>query len=112
MDVEFFSLLHDHILVYAKDRARIKLNRTRTEGNNIPEHYDKVDEKGRRYYLKPLRAMSSRDDTREAKLGHVCTTRFMRQMDLWYFLRRQTDLMVDGGGDVRNMKPNESESNG
>ncbi len=67
MDAEFFSVRHDHLLVYAKDRTQLKLNRTRAENGEVPEHYDKVDEEGRRYYLKPLRAMSSRDDTREAR---------------------------------------------
>ena len=67
MDVEFFSGRHDHVLVYTKDRNRLKLNRTQAANGEVPEHYDKVDEEGRRYYLKPLRAMSSRDDTRAAR---------------------------------------------
>jgi adenine-specific DNA-methyltransferase len=66
MDAEFFSTRHDNILVYARDRSSVALNRI-SMGDDIPEHYNKIDEMGRRYYLKPLRAMSSRDDTRQAR---------------------------------------------
>ena len=67
MDAEFFSTRHDNVLVYARDRAQAQLNRVASTTDEPPAHYDKVDESGRRYYLKPLRAMSSRDDTREAR---------------------------------------------
>lgn len=53
MDVKSFTVRHDYILVYQK--AGFILNRI--EPNDIPEHYNKIDEKGRRYYLKPLRLM-------------------------------------------------------
>lgn len=64
MDADFFSSRHDHLLVYAKDRAQTQWNRIPAEKNEIPEHYDKVDNTGRRYYLKPLRAMGGQGDSR------------------------------------------------
>ncbi len=67
MDAEFFSIRHDNVLVYAKDRTLARLNRMESDQDEVPTHYNKTDELGRRYYLKPLRAMSSRDDTREAR---------------------------------------------
>lgn len=68
MDAEFFSNRHDNVLVYAKDRSRTVLNRMNvSDSNGVADHYKKVADDGRRYYLKPLRAMSSRDDTREAR---------------------------------------------
>ena len=64
MDAKSFSSRHDFILVYAKDfRDEVFVKPTIS---NIPEHYDKVDECGRRYYLKPLRYMGNAD-TREAR---------------------------------------------
>lgn len=67
MDAEFFSTRHDNVLVYAKERDVATLNRVQSVSGEAPAHYDKVDEASRRYYLKPLRAMSSRDDTRAAR---------------------------------------------
>lgn len=61
MDAEFFSSRHDHILVYAKDRASCVIQKGVIGENGIAEHYDKVDSSGRRYYLKPLRAMGGED---------------------------------------------------
>jgi adenine-specific DNA-methyltransferase len=61
MDAEFFSSRHDHILVYAKDRAGFAIKKGVTEGEDIAKHYDKVDAEGRKYYLKPLRAMGGED---------------------------------------------------
>jgi len=63
MDAEFFSARHDHVFVYAKDRARFKINKGVTAGDEMADHYDKRDESGRPYYLKPLRAMGG-DDAR------------------------------------------------
>ncbi len=57
MDAEFFSYRHDHLLVYAKSCSDTLWNRISIGEDDIPEHYDKVDESGRRYYTKPLRAM-------------------------------------------------------
>jgi adenine-specific DNA-methyltransferase len=53
MDVKGFTVRHDYILVYSNDEFVLK----RLSPNEIPEHYNKVDENGRRYYLKPLRLM-------------------------------------------------------
>lgn len=55
MDPKFFSTRHDTILVYAKEINTLKLNRE--ESNEIPEHYNKVDANGKKYYLKPMRVM-------------------------------------------------------
>lgn len=55
MDAKLFSSRHDHILVYAKNILDFKLNKI--EDEEIPEHYNKRDENGKAYYLKPLRAM-------------------------------------------------------
>ena len=64
MDAKSFSSRHDFILVYAKDfKDEVFVKPTVSE---VPEHYDKVDEYGNRYYLKPLRYMGNAD-TREAR---------------------------------------------
>lgn len=64
MDAKSFSSRHDFILVYAKDfKDEVFIKPTVSE---VPEHYDKVDEYGNRYYLKPLRYMGNAD-TREAR---------------------------------------------
>ena len=59
MDAKLFSTKHDFILLYAKNLKDgiIKKNVL----NDIPSHYDKVDDNGRRYYLKPLRYMGTAD---------------------------------------------------
>lgn len=61
MDAEFFSTRHDHIFVYAKDRGSFSINKGVAVGDEIAEHYNKKDENGRPYYLKPLRAMGGED---------------------------------------------------
>lgn len=53
MDVSGFTVRHDYILVYKKSSFVLR----RIMPDEIPEHYNKVDDKGRRYYLKPLRLM-------------------------------------------------------
>lgn len=60
MDAVFFSSRHDHVLVYTKNRVYAKLNKIQSV-NGLAEHYDKTDEHGRPYYLKPLRAMGGAD---------------------------------------------------
>ena len=55
MDPKYFSTRHDTILVFAKEISSLKINREIPE--EIPEHYNKVDNSGRRYYLKPMRVM-------------------------------------------------------
>lgn len=59
MDAKYFSSRHDHILVYAKDITQFELGRVLRNGGEVPDHYDKVTDDGRRYYLKPLRAMGA-----------------------------------------------------
>ncbi len=58
MDSKDFSNNHDFIIVYYKDRTTEPINRLKTA---IPEHYNRVDENGKRYYLKPLRYMGNED---------------------------------------------------
>ena len=57
MDARYFSSRHDHLLVFAKNIERLALNRLTEDG--VPEHYNKKDDSGRVYYLKPLRAMGA-----------------------------------------------------
>ena len=64
MDAKSFSSRHDFILVYAKCLRDEIFNKPVI--SNIPDHYDKVDNSGNRYYLKPLRYMGNAD-TREAR---------------------------------------------
>ena len=55
MDAKIFSSRTDHILVYAKDVEQFTVNRI--HATEVPAHYNKTDDKGRAFYLKPLRAM-------------------------------------------------------
>ncbi len=55
MDPKYFSTRHDTILVFAKELKNLKIKRVIS--TEIPEHYNKTDENGRRYYLKPMRVM-------------------------------------------------------
>lgn len=64
MDSQLFSARHDHLLVFSKNDSVFKLKRLATE---TAAHYDKTDETGRLYYLKPLRAMGGQGDSREAR---------------------------------------------
>lgn len=66
MDARFFSSRHDHLLVFAKNINELKINHITSDDEEAPSHYNKIDEKGRRYYLKPPRAMGA-DGTREAR---------------------------------------------
>lgn len=66
MDALFFSVRHDHILVYAKNIDQAKFNRIAQE-ESAASHYNKLAEDGRLYYLKPLRAMGGQGETREAR---------------------------------------------
>lgn len=67
MDAEFLSSRHDFVLVFAKDKSFMQFNKSNQDSDDIPAHYDKVDESGRRYYLKPLRAMGGQGDSRAAR---------------------------------------------
>lgn len=64
MDSRYFSSRHDHIHVFAKDVEKLVLQRIVDE---VQTHYNRVDSGGHKYYLKPLRAMGSGEDTREAR---------------------------------------------
>lgn len=66
MDAETFSTRHDTMLVYGKNCDETILHRLTGDDDEPASHYDKLDEQGRRYYLKPLRAMGG-DDTRDAR---------------------------------------------
>lgn len=67
MDANTFSSSHDFILAYAKSPADMIFQKLEPDDDNAPEHYNLQDEDGRKYYLKPLRAMGSGEDTREAR---------------------------------------------
>ena len=59
MDAKLFSSRYDHTLVYAKNIEHVKINQVKT--TEIPAHYNKVADDGRKYYLKPLRYMGAAD---------------------------------------------------
>ncbi len=67
MDSEYFSLKHDYIICYSKSVENFEIIRIAYQGEEIPEHFNKVDDQGRKYYLKPLRAMGGQGETREAR---------------------------------------------
>lgn len=59
MDAKLFSTRYDHTLVYAQNIDKVLIQRVAVD--EVPEHYNKVSQEGRRYYLKPLRAMGKND---------------------------------------------------
>ena len=59
MDSLYFSNRHDHIILYSKNKLKFKINRIIEE--ETPAHYNKTDEKGHAYYLKPLRVMGGHE---------------------------------------------------
>ena len=59
MDAKTVSSKHDFILTFAKDLSTLPIHRLVV--SEIPAHYNKTDESGRRYYLKPLRYMGNAD---------------------------------------------------
>ena len=67
MDSRYFSSRHDFVLVYARSIDSLRLARLRDDGDEATKHYNKTEADGRRYYTKPLRAMGSGDDTRDAR---------------------------------------------
>jgi adenine-specific DNA-methyltransferase len=62
MDAKLFSVRHDTILVYRRSPEFV-LNRLPA---NAATHYTRIDDEGRRYYLKPLRA-SGQGGSRQAR---------------------------------------------
>ena len=67
MDAHTFSSSYDFILAYAKNPNEMIFQRIELEEEETPDHYNQVDEAGRTYYLKPLRAMGGQGETREAR---------------------------------------------
>ncbi len=67
MDVELFSSRHDSVIAFARNLSSFRIYRELYEDENLPEHYDKVDDEGRAYYLKPLRAMGGQGESRTAR---------------------------------------------
>jgi len=64
MDSQYFSSRHDHMVGYGLRLEKLLINRIQVDGQS---HYNRIDDAGRRYYTKPLRAMGSGEDTREAR---------------------------------------------
>jgi len=64
MDSQYFSSRHDHLLVYARSIGNLEVHRIKVATQT---HYNRVDDLGRRFYTKPLRAMGSGEDTRNAR---------------------------------------------
>ena len=64
MDAKLFSTRYDHTLVFAKNIDSVQINQVTND--EVPEHYNKTDESGRKYYLKPLRYMGA-EDSRTAR---------------------------------------------
>lgn len=67
MDAEYFSSRHDFILVFAKNRTAVKFN-GKEISEELPIHYDKIDEDGRHYYLKPLRVSPKSKESNISRL--------------------------------------------
>ncbi len=61
MDAKTFSVRHDHILVYSKNKESLKLHKIEQDDSERPAHFNKIDENKRYYYLKPLRSMGAAD---------------------------------------------------
>jgi adenine-specific DNA-methyltransferase len=66
MDSKNFTVKHDHILIYSKNIDSLKINFLPAKAENL-KHYNKIDSEGRKYYLKPLRAMGGQGETKEAR---------------------------------------------
>ncbi len=58
-DTKFLSSKHDHMLMWSKNINILYLNKLKID--DLPKHYNKIDEDGRYYYLKPLRSMGQND---------------------------------------------------
>ena len=67
MDAATFSSSNDFILAYAKRPSDTIFQKLFDEEAEPAAHYNLSTEDGRKYYLKPLRAMGSGEDTREAR---------------------------------------------
>lgn len=67
MDAEYFSQRHDSVVLYARNLESLHIARIKADDDEPPEHYDQEDDEGRKYYLKPLRAMGGQGETRAAR---------------------------------------------
>ena len=67
MDADYFSTKHDYVVGFAKNLESFSIIRKPYEGADIPDHFSKSDETGRKYYTKPLRAMGGQGETRAAR---------------------------------------------
>ncbi|MFC5849367.1 site-specific DNA-methyltransferase [Deinococcus petrolearius] len=67
MDADYFSPNHEYIFCYALNKPKFTVNKFANDEDDIPDHYDRTDEDGKIYYLKPLRAMGGQGDTQEAR---------------------------------------------
>jgi adenine-specific DNA-methyltransferase len=100
MDAQWFSTRHDYLIVYGKTDAVMINGFSYNSGEAA--HYNKRDDKGRPYYLKPLRAMGGQGSTREAR------------PTLWYPLTAPDGTEVwpkltDGGDGAWRWKPSKVE---
>ncbi|GAB2605996.1 site-specific DNA-methyltransferase [Spirosoma areae] len=66
MDSKAFSARHDFILVYANHIEKSTIRQLAVDADGVA-HYNKTDISGKKYYLKPLRAMGGQGETREAR---------------------------------------------
>ena len=82
MDADTFSSSHDFILVFEKNPKEMIFHRIEPYDDFTPNHYNLRDEQGRSYFLKPLRAMGSGADTREARQFRADTNRYIRPIML------------------------------
>lgn len=64
MDAAYFSVRHDYILVYRASESFL-LNPLSVDEEDT--HFNKIDDDGKPYYLKPLRASAGQGSTREAR---------------------------------------------
>ena len=67
MDADHFSANHEYIHCYSRTRTYFNANKFAQDEDEVPDHYDRVDEEGKIYYLKPLRAIGGQGDTKEAR---------------------------------------------
>lgn len=67
MDAQYFSVRHDHILVFSKNKQEFRVNKVSQTDSSNSLHYTKVDDKGNHYYLKPLRGMGGQGSTRATR---------------------------------------------
>lgn len=66
MDAHYASARHDFVVAFAKAMDSVIFNKLTSDGE-LAAHYDKTDEEGLPYYLKPLRAMGGQGDSRSAR---------------------------------------------